>query len=100
MPYNTRIHDRKVRRANDTKLDRQNRRERALKAVNLSLNATPAQEIMALETYIEKLRDLEQELKRDYGSEELRNALGFVRVEINRAVEQITQMKIDNIKPE
>lgn len=98
--YLTRKHNAKVRRTNDTKLDRQNRRERALKAVRLTLNATPAQEIAALETYIENLRDLEQELKRDYGSEELRNALGYVQVEINRTVEQIAMLKIDNIKPE
>jgi hypothetical protein len=100
MSYLTRKHDTKT-----AKLDKKNADDtallgRALKAVGLGLNASPAAQISALEKYIERLRVLKLELTDDYGLEELRDALWRVDIEITKAVAQIAGHKIDQIKPD
>ena len=100
MRTNTRIYDRKQKRIRDQAQENRARIERALKAARLPFTAGPEQQIRALESYIQALRDLEEELTADYGIDELRDSFWHVRIELTQAVEQITNLKIEQIKPE
>jgi hypothetical protein len=100
MTSYTRIFDRKNKHTRDQVEESQARLSRALKASKLPLTASPQQQIRALENYIQDLRDLEEELSADYGISELADSLWRVRLEITRSVKQITDLKLETIKPE
>lgn len=98
---NTRLYKQKHQRINREINEKLDRIDRATKYVGkLSLNASPAQEIEVLERYVDGLRTLAKDLKIDYGIEELSDASWRVEIEITKAVAQITDIKINALKPE
>jgi len=99
MGINTRIHDRRKRHRQRQENAIKTVIARATKGFNAGLHLEGETLVKALEKYIDGLRVVVAEMESEYGPDAKRR-LWRIDHEIGTAIEAISKLKIDQVKPE
>jgi hypothetical protein len=85
--------------AMDAVLERACKYYSSLKSTTISMKSAPQSQIEALYAYVENLNELEKDLSDDFG-EDAKDSIGMVQGEKHRAIDQIKNLRIEEIKLE
>lgn len=99
MSIYTRIHDRKKKQKKQAEQEQQATLERALKRCGLNTTVSPERTKVALRKYVSDLEGLRQEMKAEFiDLPGIREAIQRIDVEISRALKQLAENEIEQLK--